>query len=92
MKKRRHHYVWRAYLKPWSTNNKIWCHRDGKIFNPNLMGIGQERDFYKLKHLTKSDIALIKLLAIDHLNPRLKKLNEGWLTMFTAVFEIKEQL
>lgn len=63
MKKTRQHYVWRYYLKPWSTNKKIYCLRGRKIFNSNLMGVANKRDFYRLKELTQSDIELIITMA-----------------------------
>jgi len=56
------------------------------------MGVGQQRDFYKLKQLSKKDIEFVRLLAVEGLNPRVKRINEGWLNMFTAIFQIKENL
>jgi len=34
--KKRQHYVWKNYLKPWTLDNKIWCKRKDKIFNTSL--------------------------------------------------------
>lgn len=90
MKKRRHHYVWRHYLRAWSENEQIWCSRDNKIFPSNLMNIGQERDFYRLKDLTTQDIEFIKLLIGANQSEMLTKLNHGWIKLFTAVFKIRE--
>jgi hypothetical protein len=92
MKKRRHHYVWRKYLLPWTVNNKIWCFREGKIFSPDLMGVGQERDFYKLQELTLQELELLRKLALDPLTPKLRMLNEGWVQMFHLVFELKKTM
>ncbi len=50
-KKKKQHFVWRKYLKGWSENDSIYCLMDGRIFKPGLMGVGQERYFYKLKEL-----------------------------------------
>lgn len=70
---RRQHYLWRNYLRPWAPDDKIWCQRNGKVFNTGLMNIGQERDFYatniisqeeadyileQSKHRHKGDLAL----------------------------------
>ena len=90
MKKRRHHYVWRHYLRAWSENEQIWCSRNNKIFLSNLMNIGQERDFYRLKDLKIQDVEFIKLLIGEHQSEMLTKLNHGWIELFTAVFKIRE--
>nr|WP_314526259.1 DUF4238 domain-containing protein [uncultured Pseudomonas sp.] len=90
MTTRKQHYVWRHYLRPWAQNEKIWCWRLGKIFNSNLMGVGQQRDFYKLEELTENDIDLIKKIAIDNTkNQLLREANEGWINTFQQVFRIK---
>ncbi|MGC9272205.1 DUF4238 domain-containing protein, partial [Acidiphilium sp.] len=83
IRKRRHHHVWQFYLKSWATNDKIWCLRDGKIFNPNTVNVAVERDFYKLQKLTKADIDLIQLLVIDK-SPAYNKANhERFLELLT---------
>ncbi len=51
--KKRQHYVWRHYLQPWTNSDQVWCKRDGKIFQSSLMGIAQERYFYKVERLNK---------------------------------------
>lgn len=89
MKKRRHHYIWRNYLKTWSNNNQIWCLRDGKIFQTNLMNVGQKRDFYKLNDLTQEDILHIQTF-LDSQSEPLQKLNQGWIEIFTIIFKIKK--
>lgn len=89
MKKRRHHYVWRKYLRAWASNDSIWCCREGKIFRSNLMGVGQVRDFYRLKELSFHDIEAIRNLAIEPTKSHLKELNEGWIESFSAVFQKK---
>lgn len=89
MKKRRHHYVWRNYLRAWSDSEQIWCLRDQKIFHSNLMNIGQERDFYRLKDLTYQEIEFIKLLIDSNQLEMIKKLNHGWIELFTGVFKIR---
>ncbi|MDL1982120.1 MAG: DUF4238 domain-containing protein [Deltaproteobacteria bacterium] len=59
-KKRKHHYVWRKYLRAWAIDEKIYCLREKKIINPNLMGVAQQRDFYKLNELSDDDIVFIR--------------------------------
>ncbi|PMR68271.1 DUF4238 domain-containing protein [Halomonas heilongjiangensis] len=90
MKKRRHHYIWRNYLRAWSENEQIWCYRENKIFPSNLMNIGQERDFYRLKDLTTQEIEFVKLLIHTSNSEMLIKLNHGWVELFTTVFKLRE--
>jgi len=89
-KKRHHHYVWRYYLRPWSSNGKIACLREGKLFSPNLMGVGQERDFNKLKELTPDEIEFIKNLAIARSNKRLQEVHLNLLKQFTFIFQFRK--
>jgi len=89
MKKRRHHYVWRHYLRAWSDNEQIWCSRSKKVFLSNLMNIGQERDFYRLKDLTTQEIEVLTLLIGANQSEMLRKLNHGWIELFTTVFKIR---
>lgn len=90
MKKRRHHYVWRYYLGAWSDNEKIWCCRNGEIFNPNLINIGLEKDFYKLKRLSTADIEIIRKIAIEPSQPHLQKVNKRWIDLFEYIFKVKD--
>ncbi|MHB8987700.1 MAG: DUF4238 domain-containing protein [Desulfobulbia bacterium] len=92
MKKRRHHYVWREYLRAWAVDEKIFCLRKNNIINPNLMGIGQQRDFYKLKELDKNDIEFIRTIAINTAPDHLIKGHEKLLNNFTVIFKLKDRL
>ncbi|MBI5592548.1 MAG: DUF4238 domain-containing protein [Deltaproteobacteria bacterium] len=89
MKKRKQHYVWRHYLKPWSAGNKIFCLRDGKVFEPNLMGVANERDFYRLKELTQKDVDFIENLAIKPSPAHLQKLHANLVRRFNSLFKLK---
>ena len=90
MKKRRHHYIWRYYLKPWTGNGKIWCCRKGKKFNTNLINVGQIKDFYRLKKLSKKDIEIIHKLTIENTRTHLQKVNKRWIEVFNFIFELKK--
>jgi hypothetical protein len=90
-KKRRHHYVWRKYLRAWSNKEKIFCLREGKIFNPNLMGVGQERDFYKLKKLSCDEIQFIRQLAIENSPKESIDNHESLLKNFTFLHQLYEK-
>lgn len=86
---KRQHYVWRNYLRPWASNDQIYCLRDGKLFPSNLMGIAQERYFYKLKELSDHEINVIRKLGIDGTNPAIRPAQENLLFIFTYPFRIK---
>lgn len=84
------HYVWRFYLKKWiDEKGMIACCRNGNIFRSNLMGIGQEKYFYKLIDLTDKEIWWIKQLCIeDEFPDELKKMDNAWIEAYTLPFKI----
>lgn len=92
MLKRKHHYVWRHYLKPWTSNDQIFCYRKGSIFNTNLMNVANVRDFYELNELTEMEIELLKKFVELGSPPMLKKLQTNWISIFTSVFEIRKKI
>lgn len=89
MQKRRHHYVWKKYLEPWTTDGQIWCLTNGEIFRTNPKNVGQARDFYKLKELSDEDIAFIFKLATAPGPPLLEELNGDWIKSFNSIFKVK---
>lgn len=91
-KKKRQHFVWRKYLDPWSEKDSIYCLRNGRIFKSGLMGVGQERYFYKLKELTKAEVTFTKDLIDQDQRPMIRKLNHGWLEFFNLVFKVRDLL
>lgn len=91
-KKRRHHYVWRYYLKPWACNDKIWCRMGGAPFCSNLMGVAQRRDFYKLKELTPEDIRFLDAFINKFESDFLREINKGWISSFNMLFEFQRYL
>jgi hypothetical protein len=90
MKKRRHHYIWKKYLKSWTEDNKIWCYRDGDVFNTNLDNVGVKKDFYRFGELSESDCVVIYKLGIEKTQEHLKKLNLRWLNSFYMVSGLME--
>ncbi len=81
-------------MRSWSTNKEqIWCSMSGRVFRSNLTGVAQERDFYKLKKLTKNDVDLIRRFITGPIvNPDLKKICEDWIVHFKVLFDLKEIL
>ena len=89
---KKQHYVWRAYLAAWVRKNKIYCLRDGGIFPSNLMGVAQERYFYRLQELNAKEREFIRQFAMQESHGALKESNVEWLQLFTQLFDLKENL
>ena len=62
------------------------------IFKANLMNIGHENYFYKLKELTDKEIFLLKSIIDKNDSPFIKELNHGWIEFFTNVFALKKRI
>ncbi|HDZ8893986.1 TPA: DUF4238 domain-containing protein [Aeromonas dhakensis] len=91
-RKTKQHFVWRNYLRAWANNDIICCLMGNKIFKSNLMGIGQERCFYKLKELRYNEIEFLRALIEQDSRKIIRKLNRGWIDFFNRIFVIKKQL
>lgn len=92
--KKRQHYVWRNYLRPWADNESIWTYFKelDKIIKPGLMGVAQEKYFYEIIDFTDSEEDFLKKY-IDHTSPAvLKSLNFDFLNLFTSTSKLKKQL
>lgn len=59
MKKRRQHYVWRAYLGAWAVDDQIQCSREGRIYIANIRDVAHQRDFYRLRELSAVDLQIL---------------------------------
>ena len=91
-KKKKQHFVWRKYLRKWTTNEKIFCLMGENIFEAGLMNIGQEKYFYKLKELTDQEIFFLKAVIEKHNIPMIREINHGWIDFFNKLFEFKKLL
>jgi hypothetical protein len=92
--KKRQHYVWRHYLRPWADNESIWTYFKelDKIVKPGLMGVAQEKYFYGLVDFTDEELIFLKNF-VDTTSPSvLKSLNSDFLTLFTSTTLLKKQL
>ena len=63
--KHKHHYVFKAYLKSWSSNEQIWCCRKDKAFLTNINNVAQERDLYKIKELNSEEEKFINFFLYN---------------------------
>ncbi len=65
---------------------------EDRIFKSGLMGVGQEKYFYKLNELSNEEILFLKALLEKDQRPMIRQLNHGWIDFFNKVFEIKNQI
>jgi len=76
---RRQHYVWRSYLKAWATDEEIFCLQDHRIFSTNVSNVAVEKDFYKLRELTKADIEYVIRIIKCNTDPAARTVLEKFL-------------
>jgi hypothetical protein len=88
---RKQHYVWRKYLRAWAPQESIWCLRNGKLFRSGLMGVGQEKDFYRIKEMSAEDIKFLRDFCSVQ-SPGLRKVNLNWIGLFNKIFELKNSM
>lgn len=91
---KRQHYVQKAYLKSWVSNKKIWAIRkeSKKIYPSDLMGVAQERYFYKLEDLTEAEITFLENFISQKVPSVLQGLNRDFLYYFNAHLSMKNSL
>ena len=93
---KKQHYIWRSYLAPWTNNNsstgKIMCLRDNRIFPVSLTNIAHENYFYAIKELSKVERELIYTMTIKNVTGRQREVNEGWLNLYCAPFDLADQV
>jgi len=91
--KKRHHYIWREYLRNWSINEKInsLLLQDKKILNDvNLMNVAQEKFFYTLEEFTEEEQIILLELVKAWSNEATIKMNLEIFKTFTSYSKIKK--
>lgn len=91
MTTRRQHYVWRNYLRPWASYDKIWCKRNGSVFNTGLMNIGQERDFYATNTISQDEVDYILQYSKHRHNGDLTSANKDFVNFYKSVSDLRSQ-
>lgn len=86
MNKIKQHYVWQAYLKPWTTDDKLFCLREGTVFQTNTKAIANRRYFYKSPELDLSDLKFIEELITSQAVPFLQRIHRSWLDTLIIPF------
>jgi len=89
--KRKHHYVWKEYLKPWTENKKVptLIKNLKKITKPNPEGVVQQRYFYALDEFTKEEEIILKELVNLWSKESTLKINLEFYETFTSYSKIK---
>ena len=90
--KRKHHYVWREYLRSWSCNEKIYSYikSENKIAKPNLMGVAQQRFFYSLEEFTIEEELILEELVEQYSNSDAAlKINRELFIIYTSYSRLK---
>lgn len=91
--KKRHHYIWREYLRNWSINDKInsLLLQDKKILSDvNLMNVAQEKFFYKLEEFTKEEEIILFELVKAWSEEATLEMNLEIFKTFTSYSKVKK--
>lgn len=91
VKKKRQHYVWRRYLKPWTHEGRVACLMDGRVFQAGLMAVAQEKYFYRLKELSSAEIEFLYKIIGQIKSDTARAINERWLSLFELVNRIRTE-
>lgn len=91
IKKKRQHFVWKNYLKPWVVGGSIHCLMNDRIFLSSLSGIAQEKYFYKLIKLGGVEEAVVNEFILSGETLELRKLNGKWIDAFNSIYKVRRE-
>jgi hypothetical protein len=93
-RKKNQHYVFQAYLRPWSHKGQIWCLRNGEIFSPNLNGVACERFFYRSYPLTDEEREFVPkvMIEVEGTPEPLKKTLQSFLDTYCLAHKVRATL
>jgi hypothetical protein len=92
VEKTNQHYVWRAYLKPWSINGLIPSYRKGVVRHRSLRKVASAELFYSIPEISAKDAAYIELLAIDKSPEGMKKIHRRYVAQCRKPWIVKRYL
>lgn len=90
--KKRQHYVFKAYLKPWATKKKIWCKLPGKIIFLNPTRVAVEKYFYKLQGISEDQVKVVMELFSAPNDPNLQRIYQAWITRYIFIVWVGKQI
>lgn len=91
-KKKKQHYVWQYYLRAWTTNERLWCQREGKRFQTGTGNVAHRHDFYRLKEMSEDDIKLVEHVISQIENPALQQAARNWLPLFRTLHDVRREI
>lgn len=88
---RRHHYVWKHYLRAWEKEENICVLRKGtKPFKTSPENVAVMRDFYRIPTLHEEDERFVQaFIEQEQTHPMLRKLNAGWLRPYIKLSRLR---
>lgn len=93
--KKRHHYVWKEYLRSWTEEDDLihtLFKKENKTAKPNLVNVAQEKFFYSSDDFTLEDIDYLKDLTLQLSDAYSLPANLNILSAFTLYSDIKRKL
>src|SRR5690348_3233680 len=92
--KKKQHYVWKEYLKAWSSGNKIFTYlkASNKTIFSNLDGVAQERFHYSLQEYTIEEEMILEEAVKNFSHPDVKEMNLDFYAVLTAYSKLKREL
>lgn len=86
--KHNQHYVWQHYLRAWVRDGEICCMDKSKTFCTGTSAIAMEKDIYKLRSMTYSDINFLEGVISRIVDPMLTRHAKGWLEDFLKALQL----
>jgi hypothetical protein len=93
-KKKKQHYVWQHYLRPWTNDEQIHCYRSAAkhFLKTGTSSIANQTYFYQSHRLTPEELKYVELLINKAADEDLKELHRGTLRMFQQTFDLRDKL
>lgn len=93
--KKKHHYVWREYLRSWTEKDDLihtYFKKENKVAKPNLINVAQERFYYSSEEFTLTEKNNLKNLTFQLSDNYSSSANLSILSAFTLYSDIKRKL
>tara|TARA_Y100001968_G_scaffold333193_1_gene394649 strand:- start:3710 stop:4642 length:933 start_codon:yes stop_codon:yes gene_type:complete len=93
--KKRHHYVWRNYLRAWSNSNDLipsLIKINNKIAITNLTNVAQKKLFYSLEEFTFEEEYYLKKIILSLSNKETETIFLEYFNLFTSYSRFKRIL
>lgn len=89
--KKKHHYVWKEYLKSWTDNEQVpaLIKNSKKIIKTNPEGVAQQRYFYALEEFTEEEEIILKELVNQWSKNSTIEINLEFYEEFTSYSKLK---